>query len=84
MGNVGKIIRSSHCNGYVDREYDMNGAEIIAEGDGWIVCKKTDGRNVFIDFQTFDWDRDEHGNFTGGISNLSTSSEMQGLINSWV
>jgi hypothetical protein len=61
MSNVGRIIRDVYCNGYADNEYDMDGAEIVAEGEDWIVCRKSNGRNVFIDFQQWEWDRDERG-----------------------
>lgn len=64
-------------------EFDMAGAEIIAEGDSWIVCKKLNGKNVFIDFQDFSWARDEDGKLIGGITNLETRSDMQELIDAW-
>lgn len=83
MSNIGKIIQDSFCNGFADREYDMDGAVIIAEGENWIVCKKENGMNIFIDFQIFDWNRNEDGSLSGGISNLRTRQDMQELIDSW-
>lgn len=83
MTNVGRIIQDDFCNGFVDREYDMDGAEIISEGESWIVCKKRNGENVFLDFQVFDWNRDENGCLTGGKSNLKTRPDMQEMIDKW-
>jgi hypothetical protein len=83
MENIGRIINDSYCNGFAGRVYDMDGAIIIAEGDAWIVCKKTNGLHVMLDFQTFDWNRDEKGNLTNGIKNLSVRTDMQEYIDNW-
>lgn len=81
--NVGRIIQDFFCNGFADREYDMSGAVIIAEGEGWIVCKKKNGKNVFIDFQIFDWWRDEKGTPLT-IKDLSIRENAQQYIDDWV
>lgn len=81
--NVGRIIQDFFCNGFADREYDMTGAVIIAEGEGWIVCRKQNGKNIFIDFQEFDWQRDEKG-MPIHIINLRICSNAQQYIDSWV
>jgi hypothetical protein len=83
MENIGRIINDFYCNGFAGRVYDMAGAIIIAEGDGWIVCKKTNGLHTMLDFQTFDWGRDEKGNLTNEIKNLSVRTDMQEYIDNW-
>lgn len=83
MSNIGRIIRDSYCGGFFGRQYDMYGAVIIAEGDGWIVVKKEGGKNEFADFQNFDWNRNEDGSLSGGISNMRVRDDMQELIDSW-
>lgn len=82
--NVGRIIQDFFCNGFADREYDMTGAVIIAEGEGWIVCRKQNGKNIFIDFQEFDWCRDEEDRLIGGIKNLRVCANAQQYIDDWV
>lgn len=83
MPNIGRIIQDAFCNGFADRDYDMDGAVIIAEGESWIVCKKTNGRNIFLDFQIFNRIRDEKGKLTGEIVNIRTQEDMQQLIDKW-
>ena len=83
MSNIGRIIQDSSCNGFADREYDMHGAVIIAEGDDWIVCRKKNGLNIFIDFQIFDSNGDTGGSLSGGISNLRIRQDMRELIDNW-
>jgi len=81
--NIGRIIQDSFCNGYADREYDMDGAVIIAEGDGWIVCRKENGLCIFIDFQQWDWVRNAVQQPTGEIENLRIDPNKQSLIDKW-
>jgi hypothetical protein len=81
--NIGKIIKDSYCNGFFGREYDLNDAVIIAEGDEWIVIKKANGVIDFGNFQNWDWNRNDDGTLAGGISNLKTRSDKQELINEW-
>lgn len=85
MSNIGKIIRDSYCNGYFGREYDLDGAEIIAEGLEFLVIRKVNGVVVFCSFHSYDYNRDENGNLTTGICNLTclTEEERQELINNW-
>lgn len=85
MSNVGKIITNSYCNGYFGRNYDLYGAKIVAEDDDYLVIRKTNGVVEFCNFQSWDWNRNEKGEFSGGISNLKTMSEKekQQLIDSW-
>jgi hypothetical protein len=54
---VGRIIRDSYCNGYFDGDYDLYGAEIIAEGDEYLVVRKENGIVAFCNFQTWDYPR---------------------------
>lgn len=82
MSNIGRIIQDSFCNGFAGREYDMYGAVVVAEGENWIVCKKENGVNIFIDFQIVDWNRNEDGSL-GGTSILGTRVDMQELIDNW-
>ncbi len=81
--NIGRTIRDFYCNGFAGREYDMEGSVIVAEGEGWIVVKKTNGLNVFMDFQNYDCNRNDEGKLTSGISNLSISEDMQSHIDRW-
>jgi hypothetical protein len=60
----------------------MDGAEIVAEGEDWIVCRKSNGRNVFIDFQQWEWDRDERG-YPTEVINLKIDPDKQNLIDIW-
>ena len=85
MSNVGKVIKDFYCGGFFGREYDLSGAEIVAESDEWIVIKKENGLFEFGDFQYWDWNRNEDGTLAAGISNLRTmsSEERQKLIDEW-
>jgi hypothetical protein len=83
MSNIGRIIYDDFCNGFADREYDMYGAVIVAEGESWIVAKKRNGIYLFLDFQIFDWNRNPDGSLSGGISNLSIRKDMQEYIDDW-
>lgn len=85
MSNVGRIIRDGYCNGYFGRDYDLYGAEIVAEGDEYLVIRKENGVIDFCNFQSWDWNRNEDGTLSSGISNLNCLSQeqKQELINSW-
>jgi hypothetical protein len=83
MSNIGRIIQDPFCNGFADREYDMNGAEIIAEGDCWIVAKKErTGECIFIDFQIIHMERDEKG-MSIRVSHITYWPKQQ-YIDNWV
>lgn len=85
MNNVGRIISDFYCNGYFGRDYDFSGAEIIAEGDEYLVIRKENGIVETCTFQSWDWDRNEDGTITEGISNLQCMdrAKKQELIDSW-
>jgi len=85
MNNIGRIIRDSYCNGFFGRDYDLYESEIIAEGDEYIVIKKSNGIVEFGNFQSWDWNRNDDMTLSHGISNLEcmSSIEKQGLIDSW-
>lgn len=85
MSNVGRIIRDFYCNGFFGRDYDFSGSEIIAEGDEYIVIRKENGIVEFGNFQNWDWNRNEDGTLSSGISNLSYMSqeERQKIIDEW-
>lgn len=85
MNNVGRIITNFYCNGYFGRNYDLEGSEIIAEGDEYLVIRKENGIVKTCNFQSWDWNRNEDGTLTGGISNLRCMDrqEKQKLIDSW-
>ena len=54
MSNIGRVIRDNYCNGYADRNYDMDGAIIVHEGCDYIVAIKTTGQPILIDFGYYD------------------------------
>jgi hypothetical protein len=81
--NVGRIINNYYCNGFFGRDYDFSGSEIIAEGDEWIVIKKSNGVIEFGNFQTCVWNRHPDGTLATGISNLQTRTDKQELIDEW-
>jgi hypothetical protein len=85
MDNVGRIIRDGYCNGFFGREFDLYNAEIIAEGDEYIVIRKENGIIDFGNFQSWDWNRNEDGTLSSGISNLRCmdNKTKQDLINNW-
>lgn len=85
MGNVGRIIENFYCNGFFGRDYDFSGAEIIAEGDEYLVIRKKNGIVQFANFQSWDWNRNEDGTLSHGISNLfcMDKKERQDLIDYW-
>ena len=80
MSNIGRKITDSYCNGYFGREYDHSGAEIIDEGDEYLVIRKESGIVETCNFQSWNYD-----SLAGGISNLQCmdSKERQELIDSW-
>ena len=82
MKNIGKIINDFYCNGFFGRDYDLSGAEIIAEGEDWIVIRKTNGLIDFCSFQTYDYNRDENGKLTGGVT-ITGGWDKQELIDNW-
>lgn len=50
--NIGRIITDFYCNGFFQsREYDYDNSIIIAEGDEYLVIKKSDGKVEFANFQ---------------------------------
>ncbi len=85
MSNIGRKITDFYCNGYFGRDYDLNGAEIIGEGEEYLVIRKENGIVCFCNFQSWYWNRHEDGSLAGGISNLRSmdSKERQELIDSW-
>lgn len=85
MDNVGRIIRDGYCNGFFGREFDHWNAEIIAEGEDWIVIRKENGIVSFGSFQYWDWNRHEDGTLVEGISNLRSYSQKdkQEMIDEW-
>lgn len=83
MSNVGRKITDFYCGGFFGREYDLTGAEIAAESDEWIVIKKENGLFEFGSFQRWDWNRNEDGSLSLGVSNLTTDTDRQELIDEW-
>lgn len=85
MDNVGRIINDFYCNGYFGRDYDLSGAEIIAEGDDYLVIRKENGIVETCNFQSWNCNRNEDGTLAGGISNLQCMDrdEKQKLIDNW-
>lgn len=85
MSNIGRIISDGYCNGFFGRCYDLAGAVVIAEGDEYLVIRKKDGIIDFCNFQSWDWNRNEDGSLSVGISNLRCISEQekQELIDDW-
>ena len=55
MNNIGRIISDFYCNGYFGREYDHANAIILAEGDDFLVIKKSSGEVVSCSFQNADF-----------------------------
>lgn len=85
MSNIGRVIRDGYCNGYFGRNYDYDGSVIIAEGDEYIVIRKENGIIEFANFQDWDWNRNEDGTLSHGISNLCCMSkeDKQMMIDEW-
>ena len=85
MGNVGRVIRDGYCNGFFGRDFDFHGSIIIAEAEEYIVIRKENGIVEFGNFQSWDWNRNEDGTLSSGISNLQcmSVSNRQELIDSW-
>ena len=85
MGNIGRKITDGYCGGAFGREYDLYGAEIISEGDKYVVIRKENGIVMFSSFQEWDWNRNEDGTLSGGISNLRNWSPriVQETIDGW-
>ena len=85
MSNIGRIIKDGYCNGFFGRDYDFHNSVIIAEGDGYIVIRKENGIVEFGNFQSWDWNRNDDGTLSYGISNLQYMSreKKQELIDSW-
>ena len=83
MSNIGKTIRDGYCNGFFGRDFDFYGSVIIAEGDEYIVIRKENGIVAFGNFQSYDWNRNEDGTLSSGISNLQCMDNKQELIDSW-
>lgn len=85
MDNVGRIITDGYCNGFFGRDYDFNGSEIIAEGEEYIVIRKPNGIIEFGNFQQWDWNRNEDGTLSYGISNLTCipPDRKQRMIDEW-
>ena len=85
MSNIGKTIRDGYCNGFFGRDFDFHGSVIIAEGEEYIVIRKENGIVVFGNFQSYDWNRNDDGTLSSGISNLQCMSadRKQELIDSW-
>ena len=83
MDNIGRVITDFYCGGFFGREYDLSGAVIVAEADEWIVIKKENGLFEFGSFQNFDWNRNEDGTISSGISNLITRKDRKELIDNW-
>ena len=81
--NIGRRISDFYCNGFFGREYDLDGAIIVGEGEEWIVIRKENGLIELGNFQTFDWNRNEDGTLSSGISNLDIMKDKQELIDSW-
>lgn len=80
MSNIGRIIQDCCCNGFAGRDYDMEGAVIIAEADSWIVCRKESGQNIFISFQGRSKQVSENGVESFAFH---TRSDKQELIDKW-
>lgn len=85
MSNIGRVINDYYCNGYFGRDYDYCGSVIIAEEDEYIVIRKENGVVEFANFQSWDWNRNEDGTLSYGISNLQCMSreERQEIIDRW-
>ena len=79
MSNIGRKIRDSYCAGFFGgREYDNCDAEIIGEGDEWLVIRKKNGLIAFTHFQTWtNYGRDLEN------CNLRIRADKQELIDSW-
>jgi len=74
-----------YCNGFFGRDYDFHNSVIIAEGDEYIVIRKENGIVEFGNLQSWDWNRNDDGTLSYGISNLQCMSreKKQELIDSW-
>jgi len=85
MSNIGRIIKNGYCNGFFGRDYDFHNTVIIAEGDEYIVIRKENGIVEFGNLQSWDWNRNDDGTLSYGISNLQCMSreKKQELIDSW-
>lgn len=86
MNNIDRIIRDCYCDGYFGRCYDMSGAEIIDEGDEYVVVRKECGTVAMANFQDFEFDRNEDGGLKSDTPSEVTcmsSEEKQEFIDSW-
>lgn len=85
MDNIGRIITDFYCDGHFGREYDMSRAEIIGEGDNYVVIRKESGVVAFASFQEFDWNRNEDGTLSGGVSDVRdwSQEEIKKTIDKW-
>lgn len=83
MKNIGRIITDDYCNGFADDQYDMKGAVIVAEGEGWIVARTLTGRGVFLDFQYFDKQHNEDGSLKEDWNVHKIRPYMQSSIDDW-
>ena len=85
MSNIGRIINDGYCNGFFGRQYDLYGSVIIAEDDEYIVIRKENGIIEFGNFQSWDWNRNEDGTLSSGISNLQCMNQerKQEMIDNW-
>lgn len=78
MSNIGRKISDSYCSGFFGRDYDNRDAEIIGEGEEWLVIRKTNGMIAFTHFQTWT-------NFGRDLENcnLTIRADKQELIDNW-
>jgi len=83
--NIGRTIKDSYCNGYFGRDYDFCNSVIIAEGDEYLVIRKENDIVCFCNFQNWNYNRNDDGTLSYGISDLSCMSyeDRQKLIDSW-
>jgi hypothetical protein len=58
---VGLEIRDFYCNGFFGRDYDLDGAIIVASGQDYITIRKTNGYTTTAHFEE-GWQLDEMEN----------------------
>lgn len=48
--NIGRIINDFYCGGFFGRNFDLENAKIVGEGEKWIVAETTSGEIRFTSF----------------------------------
>jgi hypothetical protein len=58
MSNIGKIIRSFHCNGFAGGCCDLDGSVITSEENDYIVIRTPKNEPILINFMG--WDKQKY------------------------